>query len=187
MVVGPGELRYFAQLGGVYEAHGVHMPLIWPRMTVTVLEPPTSRIMEKFGLTLEDLEGFGAVRRRILLELHGHKEVFDEAVGTLEESIEALLTHVREIDPTLLRTVERGDAILEATVTRLRRKSGDALAKQDDIYAKQLERVERHLLPDGVPQERILSPFSFFLKFGIDNVVNAFLALPPEGDHTVRF
>ena len=187
MVVGPGELRYFAQLGGVYEAHGVPTPLIWPRLTVTVLEPPVARIMEKFGLTLKDLEDFDAVRRRILLELHGHKEAFDEAAGTLEGSIEVLLTHVREIDSTLLRTVERGEASLEATVARLRRKSGDALAKQDDIYARQLARVERHLLPDGVPQERILSPFSFFLKFGIDNVVNAFLALPPEGDHTVRF
>ena len=186
-VVGPGELRYFAQLRGVYEAHGVPMPLIWPRMNVTVLEPPASRIMEKFGLTLKDLENFDAVRRRILLGLHGHKEAFDEAAGTLEESMQALLKHVREIDPTLLRTVARGDSLLQATLERLRRKSGDALAKQDDIYARQLARVERHLLPGGVPQERILSPFSFFLKFGVDNVVNAFLALPPEGDHTVRF
>ena len=186
-VVGPGELRYFAQLGGVYRAHGAPTPLIWPRMTVTVLEPPVARIMEKFGLTLEDVKDFDAVRRQVLLELHGHKEAFDEAVGTLEQSVETLLKHVREIDPTLQRTVTRGEASLEATVARLRRKSGDALAKQDGIYARQLARVERHLLPKGVPQERILSPFSFFLKFGISNVVNAFLALPPEGDHTVRF
>ena len=186
-VVGPGELRYFAQLGGVYEAHGVPTPLIWPRLTVTVLEPPVARIMEKFGLTPKDLDDFGAVRRRILLELHGHKEAFDEAAETLEQSVETLLKHVREIDPTLQRTVTRGEASLEATVTRLRRKSGDALAKQDDIYAKQLARVERHLLPNGVPQERILSPFSFFLKFGVKSVIDAFLALPPEGEHTVRF
>ena len=186
-VVGPGELRYFAQLGGVYAAHGVPMPLIWPRMTATVLEPPITRIMDKFSLTLKDLEDFDAVRRRILLGLHGHKEVFDEAAGTLEASIGALLKHVREIDPTLLRTVERSEASLEATVARLKRKSGDALAKQDDIYARQLARVECHLLPNGVPQERILSPFSFFLKFGVKNVVDAFLTLPPEGEHTVHF
>ena len=186
-VVGPGELRYFAQLGGVYEAHGVPMPLIWPRLTVTVLEPPIARIMDKFGLTLKDLEDFGAVRRRILLELHGHKEAFDEAAGTLEETVQALLKHVRAIDPTLLRTVERGEASLEATLARLRRKSGDALARQDGIYAGQLARVERHLLPNGVPQDRLLSPFSFFLKFGVKNVIDALLALPPEGEHTVRF
>ena len=186
-VVGPGELRYFAQLGGVYKAHGVPMPLIWPRTNVTVLEPPITRIMDKFGLTLKDLEDFDAVRRRILLGLHGHKEAFDEAAGTLEESTQALLKHVRAIDPTLLRAVERSEASLEATVARLKRKSGDALARQDDIYARQLARVKRHLLPDGVPQERILSPFSFFLKFGVKNVIDAFLALPPEGEHTVRF
>ena len=54
-VVGPGELRYIAQLRGVYEQHGVAMPLIWPRTTVTILEPPVARMLAKFGLSAEAL------------------------------------------------------------------------------------------------------------------------------------
>jgi hypothetical protein len=49
-VAGPGELRYLAQLRGVYEQHGVPMPLVWPRASATVLQPPVRRILERHGL-----------------------------------------------------------------------------------------------------------------------------------------
>lgn len=187
-VVGPGELRYFAQLEGVYERHGVAMPLIWPRATVTVLEPPVRRILDGFGITAERFQRAPVeVSRELLLELHGHAEAFEKGLGTIEGAIEELLEHVRAIDPTLLRTVSRGEGYLERTIQRLRTKSADALRRKDGTVTRQLGRLEAHLLPTGAPQERVLSPFSLFLKFGITPVLEAFLSLPPEGDHTVRF
>jgi hypothetical protein len=33
----------------------------------------------------------------------------------------------------------------------------------------------------------VLSPFTFFLTLGIDAVLEAFLAVPDEGDHAVVF
>jgi hypothetical protein len=42
------------------------------------------------------------------------------------------------------------------------------------------------LLPIGEPQERLISPFSFFLKFGIKPVINLFLTLPTKGNHEIR-
>jgi uncharacterized protein YllA (UPF0747 family) len=71
--------------------------------------------------------------------------------------------------------------------TKLETKSAAALANRDDIYARQFGRLHAHLLPEGTPQERLISPFSFFLKFGIQNVMDAFLQLPAEGEHEVRF
>jgi bacillithiol biosynthesis cysteine-adding enzyme BshC len=99
-VVGPGELRYFAQLRGVYDLHGVAMPLIWPRTTVTVLEPPVARILEKFGVSAAEVQGdFEGVRDRVLLELHGHKLAFDNRLRALRNLSETLRTHVSGIDP----------------------------------------------------------------------------------------
>lgn len=185
-VVGPGELRYFAQLKGVYDLHGVAMPLIWPRATVTVLEPPVARILKKFDLDVQELtHHFAAVKGRTLLKLHGHAEICESTLETLETSLEALLEHVRAIDPTLQGTLERSEERLRTTLDVLQTKTARALARQDSIYTRQFDRLEKHLLPLGQPQERLISPFSFFLKFGIKPVLEAFLALPPEGDHTV--
>ena len=187
-VVGPGELRYFCQLQGVYEAHGVAIPLIWPRATVTVLEPPVHRILDKFELSHHDVqERYTDVRDRVLLDLHGHAEMFDHHLEELERLADHLVEHVRAIDPTLERPVRRGEGYIETTFETLRDKSARALAKQDSIYSRQFRRLHAHLLPEDTPQERILSPFSFFLKFGAENVVRAFLRLEPHGDHTIRF
>ena len=187
-VVGPGELRYFAQLKGVYEAHDIAMPLIYPRMEATILEPPTRRILEKYDLSAEEVQAdFERIYDEILLNLQNHDEVFETSLNELERLSNDLTEHIRAIDPTLARTVERGEAHLRKTFELLRFKSARALRKQDTIVTEQFERLRAHLLPMDKPQERVLSPFSFFLKLGAKNVVERFLELPPEGSHEVKF
>jgi bacillithiol synthase len=185
-VLGPGELRYFAQLKGVYEAHGVAMSLAWARATATVLEPPVKRIMEKFNLTFADVQQLAKHREDILLKLHGHGKMFEETLHGLNTSLEKLLAAVSEIDPTLQGSVERSEAHLRKTLSMLKTKTAKALANQDDICTKQFKRLEQHLLPLGEPQERLISPFSFFLKFGIKPVMDAFLTLPTKGNHEIK-
>ena len=188
VVVGPGELRYFAQLKAVYEQHGVAMPLVWLRTTVTVVEPPVRRILEKFDLNASEVTAdFESVKQRKLLELHGHAEAFDKTLETLTTSLETLTKEVRGVDPTLIGTVERAEERFRQTIAMLATKNAAALDKHDDIYARQFGRLEKHLLPLGTSQERLISPFSFFLKFGVQPVLDAFLELPTEGDVDITF
>lgn len=186
-VVGPGELRYMAQLKGVYQAHGVAMPLLWPRASVTLLEPPAARLLDKYQLAVSDIiRRFEATQEAVLLKLHGHGQRFDQALARLEQETAVLLSEVEAIDPTIRRPVERGRDQLTRTVMRLRGKAAAALARRDELTALQLGRLARHLRPDGVPQERLLSPVSFFLKFGTAYVMRQLLTLPPEGEHIIR-
>ncbi|HKI58538.1 MAG TPA: bacillithiol biosynthesis cysteine-adding enzyme BshC [Trueperaceae bacterium] len=187
VVLGPGELRYFAQLRGVYRHHGVAMPLVWPRATATVLEPPAARILDKYGL---DVAGFQAdpdgCLERVVLERSGHGERFRTVSDELEVMVRRLLREVAEIDPTLQGTVARGHGYLDTTLQRLRDKTAAALEREDAITRRQFDRLRSHLLPLGQPAERVLSPFSFVLKFGVEPVVRAFLSLGPEGDFELR-
>lgn len=188
MVVGPGELAYFSQIKGVYEQHKVAMPLIYPRMTVTILEPPVKRILEKYQLRASELmQDFETVKERLLLELNNHADVFNSSLSEIDKLTNDLIKHIREIDPTLERTVNVSRGYFETNITRLKQKSAKAIAKQDDITTSQLKRLETHLLPLGTPQERLISPFSFFLKFGMNNVITAMMSLPSEGDHELSF
>ncbi len=188
MVVGPGELRYFAQLRGVYELHDVAMPLIWPRASVTVLEPPVMRIMSKYNLSLKDIEAaFAESRAELLLKLHGYGEKFERDIAELKRLTALLLADVQAIDPTLQRSVSRSEARIEELIAQLKAKTATALAKQDSIINRQFDRLKAQLMPNGTAQERLLSPFSFFLKFGIEPVMQAFLTLPPQGHRELRF
>jgi bacillithiol synthase len=186
-VLGPGELRYFAQLKGVYELHNIAMPLTWSRATATILEPPVVRIMQKFNLSYaelaKDLKGF---KEKHLLELNGYGKTFDETHQTLERSLLSLLESLQGIDPTLLGTLNRSEGHIRKTLDILKHKSAKALEKQDDVIANQFDRLEKHLFPNAIPQERLISPFGFFLKFGIASVLEEFLSLPTQGDHLIR-
>ena len=187
-VVGPGELRYLAQLRGVYEQHGLAMPLIWPRASVTVLQPPVRRILERHGLDWREVQR--DPRRAhcdLALSLHGHADAFGSALAVIEREAGELLERVHGIDPTLERSVRNGRRHLDRTLVTLREKASHALARRDDELRAQFRRLEAHLRPNGGLQERVLSPFTFFLTLGVDAVRDGFLELPPEGDHVLTF
>lgn len=187
-VVGPGEVRYLAQLRGVYDLHGVPMPLVWPRASATVLQPPVRRILERFGLDWRAVQRDPQrARYDLALQRHGHADAFGASLATVEREVQALLERIDGIDPTLRRTVRKGGAHLERTVLNLRDKAAHALARRDDELRAQFARLEAHLRPNGGLQERVLSPFTFFLTLGVEPVRDAFLALPTGGDHAIAF
>lgn len=187
-VAGPGELRYLAQLRGVYEQHGVPMPLVHPRASVTVLQPPVRRILQRHGLDWREVQR--DPRRAhcdLALKLHGHGDAFAAALGVIEREAATMLARVDGIDPTLERSVRKGRRHLDRTLVTLREKASHALARRDDELRGQFQRLEAHLRPNGGLQERVLSPFTFFLTLGVEAVRDGFLGLPPEGDHVLTF
>src|SRR6185503_11037440 len=54
-VAGPSELAYLGQLGGVYEAFGVPMPLMFSRTTATLLDSGATRFLAKYAVPFPDL------------------------------------------------------------------------------------------------------------------------------------
>lgn len=182
-VLGPGELRYVAQLREVYEFHSVAMPLAWLRASMTLLEPVSARLLKALGLTAaefrRDPEG---IQSRVLLERHGHASAFSKATQAIESSYLELLAAVDGIDPTLDGTVTRARRHLDISLEKLRAKSAAALSRKDAKTRQQFQRLESHLLPLGAPSERVLSPFSHALKFGVQPVVDRFMAMEPSGE-----
>lgn len=186
-VLGPGELKYVAQLRGVYEQHAVPMPLAWVRASAQVLEPAAARLLSGLGVSATEFkERHAALKQSVLLTRAGHSERFEEAKTDLETAFTRLLNEVEGIDPTLRGTVERGRRHLSITIARLREGTARAAAERDAITERQFARLLAHLLPGGAPSERTLSPFSHVLKFGFEPIIDRFLSLEPAGEQEVR-
>ncbi|HET8986685.1 MAG TPA: bacillithiol biosynthesis cysteine-adding enzyme BshC, partial [Trueperaceae bacterium] len=186
-VLGPGELKYVAQLGGVYRFHDVAMPLAWPRAQVSVVEPAAARLLDGFSLSAAEFKQRGAaVLEEMLLDQHGHAGRFNKAAGEVESLFEELLTEVSGIDPTLKGTVTRGHRHLAITIDKLRAKSAAALARRDSELKRQVERLAAHVLPLGQDAERLLSPYSHILKFGARPLLDRFAAMEPSGRQELR-
>ena len=168
-VAGPGEMAYYAQIRGLFEAHGIRMPIIHPRHAVTVVEPKIRKVMDKFGLGLEALsrphhelagdfaaDEVPAEVRRALGELRS-------AVG---EGSTKLLELAREIDPTLKGPVTHARNTAFAAFKEVEKKIVQSKKRENEIALAQLEKAQLHLFPGGKPQERVLNPFHYLFRFG---------------------
>lgn len=54
-VAGPGELAYFAQIKELYPMFHMEMPILYPRMGVTLLEPSLKKIVSEHDISLDTL------------------------------------------------------------------------------------------------------------------------------------
>lgn len=182
-VLGPGELAYHLELGGVYALHSVAQPLMHERMSVTFLEPPVTRILGKYGLSAADFVARGrAALEAKQLEHSAAGAAFDRATQELEATFAELHAHLEPFEAGLEKAVARSESSFGFNLERLKRKLGAALLKAEDTTGTQFQRLEQHLLPNGTPQERVNSFLEFQMKFG-RVPLERMMALEPTGKH----
>lgn len=92
--------------------------------------------------------------------LEGFRGLEAELLRLLEE-VEALGQKARALEPTLERPFRRFQARLKGEGERLLKKLLRARMGRDAVLLHHLERLKRHLLPRGLPQERVY-PFAMY-------------------------
>ncbi len=167
-VLGPGELAYHLQLLEVYQLHQVPQPLMSPRLSMTIIEPPIKRILEKHNLTAREFQqNRGEPLRNQLFETHRAKT---RILSTLEQNmaqIESLSNDLTQLETGFSKSVWRMQAAMRYQLeNKLPKKLQAALLRADTDLQSQLIRLEKHLLPSGIPQERHNSFLEYILKFG---------------------
>ncbi|MHB1377589.1 MAG: bacillithiol biosynthesis cysteine-adding enzyme BshC, partial [Candidatus Humimicrobiaceae bacterium] len=55
-VCGPGEISYYAQLKDVYTLFGSELPILYPRMSATLIENKVKKAVSKININYEDIE-----------------------------------------------------------------------------------------------------------------------------------
>jgi len=179
-VAGPGEMAYYAQIRPLYEAHGLKMPVIFPRHSVTVVEAKIRKKLDKFGL---DVESLHRPQHEVVSEL-ARQEMPDEvrrALGELRGAIGSgagrLMKAAVSIDATLSGPVTHARNAALAGLQDVERKIVQSVKRENEIALRQVEAAQRHLFPEGKPQERILNPLYYLTRYGnsfIEALVESF-------------
>jgi bacillithiol biosynthesis cysteine-adding enzyme BshC len=168
-VAGPGEMNYFAQLEPLFRAHGMTMPVVHPRLGAWVVESKVAKVLEKFDLELEALE-------RPFHDIAGERarEEVPEAIrralgsfkGTVARGVSELTDAVRDVDPTLKGPVQHVRSVAFDALSDVERKVVQAVKRENEITLQQIEKAHLHLFPEGRPQERVLNPFYYLVRYG---------------------
>lgn len=169
-IAGPGEIAYFAQLGSAYTWAGMHMPVIIPRISMTLVDDRFYKLADKFSTSLESLLEFGTDLVKELLKSEHEdtiSESFEQSVEDAEMVIERLRNLVESADATL------GGALTNLkgkTITQLRdfgTKVAAAERKKQQASRQQFEKALQVLLPENKLQERELNLVYFLNRYGI--------------------
>ena len=172
-VAGPGETAYYAQIKRLYQAHGLMMPVIYPRHAVTVVEAKVRKKLDKFGLDLERLQ---RPLHEIMSDM-ARDEVPDsvrQALGEISNAVARgsadLLEAATSIDPTLKGPVTNARNTALSAFQAAERKIVQSVKRENEVASNQLEVAQRHLFPEGQPQERILAPLYYLVRYGSEFV-----------------
>ncbi|MFZ2054628.1 MAG: bacillithiol biosynthesis cysteine-adding enzyme BshC [Candidatus Aminicenantales bacterium] len=166
---GPGEIAYFAQMKGVYEAFRLPMPVIYPRKSVTVVEKKIDHILKKYGLKIPDLWRGPAGLIKDISKEH-IPESLDSALRLIldhvERDFESLEREVLGFDPTLKASVDLAKGKMIRQLKFMEKKTRQAARKQNETATQQLHKAVANLYPSQQLQERVFNIVPFLIKYG---------------------
>ena len=168
-VAGPNELAYLGQLGRVYEAFGVPMPLMQQRATATILDSNAMRFLARHELPLESLRAQDEAALNQLLEAQLPPSVeasLEDAGHLLRERMEALAQAVPQIDATLEGAARSTLGRMQEELKKLHNKIIHAAKRKDETLRRQFTHARAQAFPGGHPQEREIGFVYFLNKYG---------------------
>lgn len=166
---GPGELEYLPDAAPLYAHLGVTPQTPVPRWSGFVVESRVAKVLERYGLTVEDFQGPPGVLEGRLARASMPAEVSDTLVrlrAELDVHYERLRTAMASLDPTLERTVQSARNAALAGTHDLEKKIVASVKRADATLVGQLARARTALAPEGKRQERVLTAATFLARYG---------------------
>jgi bacillithiol synthase len=167
-VGGPGEMEYLPEAAPLFASLGVVPQAHVPRWSGVIIEARVEKVLAKHGLTPADFAGPpGALETQIAKgELPPE---LAESLKALRADVEARFARiggeVQQLDPTLERTVQSARNAALAGTNEIEKKLIASLKRTQGTLVSQLTRARAALMPDGKPQERVLTVASFLARY----------------------
>jgi bacillithiol synthase len=169
VVLGPSEIAYFSQLTLAYERIGIPMPILFPRASLTLIEPKQETLMERLGIGLGDLMARGerviddVVRKAIPPSL---SERLSRGRVQAQEAWAGFVDEIDRLDGTLHRTAELASGRTLRQFDFMERKLVQAQRRKDVVLRGQVSRLASALAPRDGLQERTLTALPLLARHG---------------------
>jgi len=166
-VAGPGEISYFAQLKCAYEHYNLTMPVIFPRISATLIEEKIGKFLRKYDLKLEDIFHEEFLISKVI-ERMGEINIENE-ISKFHDEFNKVFYDMKNltagIDQTLLKTVDNMKEKIKSNLEIFKSRLINAQAKKSEITTSQIYKVTNNIYPDKKLQERMINITYFLNKY----------------------
>jgi len=166
---GAAEIAYFAQTAEVYRLLERPATPILLRSGLTMIERHTSRVLERYDLTLADFfEGLEPVIKRVVEEhlAADSAKLFADTEQNINHDLDHLRQELRAIDPTLADALDTGRKKINYQLEGLKQRFVRAQMTRDEAAHRQLQRAFDQLYPNKDLQERHINITSLLARHG---------------------
>jgi len=186
---GPGEIAYWAYYREIFAALDMQMPIVLPRMSITLLEGALERLLAGFELDLAQVLGQEESWKEAKMRTR-EQQPLDERFAHVRDALldlyRPLVEDVVQLDSGMRGIADKNLSNLLGQVDFLQKRLIRSLQERDDTDLRRIWRLEANLLPEGGLQERKISFFSFANKYGlalVDRLVQA--PFTQDGQHQI--
>ncbi|SEA41148.1 bacillithiol biosynthesis cysteine-adding enzyme BshC [Arachidicoccus rhizosphaerae] len=163
---GGGELAYWLEMKGVYEAVGVPYPVLLLRNSFLLISPEQKKVMDKLGLSPKDLFLPLHKLQDLLLENSGQAVDLENELHRLQVIYGQLQQKAAAVDPTLNAHVAALYKGAQHKAQRLQTKMKSSQRKKLKTETSQIQLLKQHLFPGGSLQERTENVAGFYSRYG---------------------
>jgi len=161
-VGGGGEISYWIQQKGIFEAIGLEFPLLSVRNSIQIVEASQLKKWEKLGFSWEDIfTPLQELQRQYIQENSGEALNFNQLDKALETLNNVLRDHASLLDQNMEKYVDAEATKITKQLEMIKAKFIKQRKSQLDLVMKQLEDLKGKMLPNNALQERTESFFSF--------------------------
>jgi bacillithiol synthase len=168
-VLGPSEIAYHFQLSEAYADLGIPQPILFPRASMTLVEPHAASLLRRTGATLADVLSWRGKTAENLAARRIPAGISDNLERGLAEEASrwaALRDAVGRLDPTLLRTTDMAAARVGRQYRYLRDKVVKSIRRREAVLSDQAARITAFLCPDSSLQERVYPLLPYLAAYG---------------------
>lgn len=179
-VAGPGEISYWAALGGAFHEMDIKMPLVVPRLHFTIFDRQTIKWLSEKSIGIDTLfqQEIKNVKEMWLKKEHPYQ--VDDVIGHYKKQImenhKPLEQLMSEVDPGHQAFSEKNLTILLDHVEKFEKKVNQLIERKYEVELRRFEHIEQMVQPLNAPQERQWTIFYFINQYGfslIDDLLTA--------------
>ena len=169
-VGGPGELAYWATLKDAFTALDLQMPILAPRLNITLIERKIEQLLSTYQLSILDIiEGKAQVLKAQYIDsvqdAEAQKQI--EALNEMvKEQYEIIDAHLKSQNLDLQSVVEKNRKYHEIQFDYLSKKIEQQVLVKHDKTIRQFDLMQLEIYPNDSLQERVYNPFQYMNHYG---------------------
>lgn len=170
---GGGEISYWLQLKGVFDACEIPFPLIQVRNSLQFIDPGSAKKISKFGLEVNDVfTGLDHLKAILVHKSAGEELNFHQLDILRDQLATEMTTAVLRVDEGLNSYQLSEITKLTNQLEGLKQKLVRQMKKKHETELLSLENMYNKLFPNGGLQERNDSIFSMIGVYGLDHFLS---------------